>query len=217
MVSGKGLYRTILKIVTWILMGIFIIGGIAFFITFAKWDEAGLGALIFLGCLVFGFLSCLFNWFVIEIADNIAGTTDNLVLISSQLAEISGKLNPASASRSGISAAEASASSSIGTVNAVVEAVGGSLVGQKLNMSANQTITIGRDSAACQFVLQANGISRKHCTVYYNASINRFVITDFSTNGTFLNGTRIQPGVPVEAGIGSKITLGQTAETFVLR
>lgn len=217
MKTSKNLFRNILKILTWIIVASFIITGIFSLVLGIKADEVGLGILMMLGMWIIGFLLCIYQLFYIETADNIAATTDSLVMISNQLAIISDKMNQEINTRHHAEP-NLPQNERIGSIpNAVVEVVSGSLTGQKVSLVANQIITIGRDPACCQFILQSNGISRKHCTIFYNGMTSRFVVTDYSTNGTYVNGNRINSGVPVEVQVGSRITLGRTNEAFVLR
>ena len=78
-----------------------------------------------------------------------------------------------------------------------------------IDMAAGRGISVGRDVTCCDIVLPEPGISRKH-VVFELTEGGTVVITDQnSTNGTFLNGRRLQPGeqqVPLEDG--SILTLG---------
>ncbi len=74
-------------------------------------------------------------------------------------------------------------------------------------------ILIGRDPSVCQVVYQEGtaGVSGRHCSVSFNGGV--FQVTDLgSTYGTYLlNGTRLQPNVPVSLKSGDTIYIGDKA------
>lgn len=67
--------------------------------------------------------------------------------------------------------------------------------------------TIGKDGANMDYVLDNASVSRYHATVIYENGI--YYITDNqSTNGTMIEGVRLQPHEKAELGSGYMITLG---------
>ena len=69
-------------------------------------------------------------------------------------------------------------------------------------------IVIGRNPSTSDVVINDNNISRKHCTVEYDALKKEFYITDWSTNGTyFSNGLRLHIGVKYSLSAGSEFYL----------
>ena len=68
--------------------------------------------------------------------------------------------------------------------------------------------TIG-SSPECDLVVAQSVVSAKHCRLSIEAG--QYVLEDTgSTNGTFVNGYRLQPGSPVYVSPDDTITLGQT-------
>jgi len=58
----------------------------------------------------------------------------------------------------------------------------------------------------CQYQLNDPRISRQHCKIIFEGQ--RYFIMDMnSSNGTFVNGAKIQPGVPVPINLGDNIVL----------
>ena len=56
----------------------------------------------------------------------------------------------------------------------------------------DKEIFVGRDSSICEIQVLDGSISRKHCGIRYDKLNEKFIITDYSTNGTFLsNGKRM--------------------------
>lgn len=95
----------------------------------------------------------------------------------------------------------------------------GVYAGQEFPIEDGTGVTIGRDPARCSIVYPDNStnVSRRHCAVRYYADTHTYGITDFSKNGTFVNGTRLETGVEKEFSAGSVITLGEGNESFCLK
>jgi len=76
----------------------------------------------------------------------------------------------------------------------------------------DRPITIGRDPKI-ELPLQDEGISRRHCRIYFDKEKGTFFIEDLgSTNGTLLNGKRLQAQKKLEAG--DRIYLGACVVKF---
>jgi hypothetical protein len=77
---------------------------------------------------------------------------------------------------------------------------------------------LGRDphSANLVFPADADSISKRHCSVRWDASRGIFVIEDLgSTNGTFLgSGRRLTPGQPRELRPGDRFYIGDLRNQF---
>ena len=82
-----------------------------------------------------------------------------------------------------------------------------------------EEITFGRENPDCQIVFDQfnTDVSRKHCAVRFNAKDGRYIVTDYSKNGTFTSEDhRLQPGVPVALASGTIICLGSRMNMFRL-
>ena len=70
--------------------------------------------------------------------------------------------------------------------------------------------TIGRDATSCDFILDDDSISAEHSRV--KEEQGQFVLYDLgSTNGTYLNGSRIQRSALID---GDVILVGDTKLVF---
>ena len=82
-------------------------------------------------------------------------------------------------------------------------------------------ITMGRDSAYCQvsFLGEAQGISRRHCTVNFNRMNGCFILTDIgSSYGTYLeSGMKVVQGQSVTLQPGSRFYLADRNNMFEVR
>ncbi len=56
----------------------------------------------------------------------------------------------------------------------------------------NMPMRIGRSTEKCHIVLDNKNVSRVHCDLKYDEKMSAFIITDLSTNGTFINGVRLE-------------------------
>ncbi|MCS7038078.1 MAG: FHA domain-containing protein [Anaerolineae bacterium] len=86
-------------------------------------------------------------------------------------------------------------------------------VGQRFELYADETLTLGRDPAQADVVLQDPTVSARHARIRYENE--RFVIYDLgSTNGTFLGEYRLDRQPLVE---GDELRLGNTWLLFTYR
>ena len=81
-------------------------------------------------------------------------------------------------------------------------------------------VTLGRDPRAASLVFaHASSISKRHCTVRWDAARRVFILEDHgSTNGTFLaGGERLTPDVPRDLPPGGRFYLGDLYTQFEVR
>lgn len=82
-------------------------------------------------------------------------------------------------------------------------------------------LMIGRDPAHCQIVfpVEAGEVSRRHCTLHYEADSGLFFLEDHgSSNGTFLaDGRRMQPGKRYPLKPGERFALSGDIHWFSVR
>ena len=80
------------------------------------------------------------------------------------------------------------------------------------HVMVDRPVTIGRDPKT-ELPLQDEGISRRHCRIAFDEDKSAFFIEDLgSTNGTLLNGKRLQAQKKLEAG--DRIYLGACVVKF---
>lgn len=81
--------------------------------------------------------------------------------------------------------------------------ISGDGAGSRLELPYDRGVVIGRTEGFANIVCVKDvGISRRHCEVYYDSRMNKVIITDFSMNGTWVNGSRLDKYAhyPVEDG-----------------
>lgn len=92
-------------------------------------------------------------------------------------------------------------------VKALLTVLSGEYKGATVDVDSN--IIVGRDPKLCQLVLNGDQISRKHCKVSFNSKTGKYLVTDYSTNGTYYeNGKRLDENVTSEIEAGTIIQLG---------
>lgn len=80
-----------------------------------------------------------------------------------------------------------------------------------------ESVNVGRDSSSCNLVLEGKAVSRRHCTVTYNAVNHTYLLLDTSSNGTYLEGgQRIPKNYAVELRPGTAFYLGMPENRFKL-
>ena len=95
----------------------------------------------------------------------------------------------------------------------------GMYAGQTIPMASNDDLVIGRDSVLANVIIDQNAdkISRKHCVVRFDSARSSYTVTDFSTNGTFIDGgSRLVANVPTTMQRGAVIALGSRENRFKL-
>lgn len=93
---------------------------------------------------------------------------------------------------------------------AALEGVAGMYAGSSYPLEPNQPVILGRDPAYAKIVFSqgAQKISRRHCEVMFNSQVQKYRVTDFSSNGTYVNGSRLPANSPVLLARGTELALG---------
>lgn len=103
--------------------------------------------------------------------------------------------------------------------NGALIGISGVYAGQVFELSRDSAIIIGRDPSQCELVFPENreNISRHHCDIRYYKDRNAYGVTDYSKNGTFINGEKIPSNMERMCGSGSVISLGGQSDSFRLQ
>lgn len=109
------------------------------------------------------------------------------------------------------------------TPNSVaVIGMSGACNGQVFTLFNEETETIGRDVNQCNIIVDegAEKVSRKHCSVRYDFDRQKYMVTDFSSNGTYvLEGgqkKKLQYGSETAVPAGYVLLLGNESTAFKL-
>ena len=100
-----------------------------------------------------------------------------------------------------------------------LEGVSGDYASAVINMRPGEKLIIGRDPTCCNIVLSSEkkDISRTHCSVKYDPYTDSFKVIDMSSNGTFVNGTRLVRDQETQFSAGTVISLGSGENQFRLK
>ncbi len=92
----------------------------------------------------------------------------------------------------------------------------GYYAGQTLSFANGERIVLGRDKNSCSVIFssECTKISRVHCAIRYDSNQGGYIIEDYSSNGTYINGQRLNSGAPFKAVSGSTIDLGNEENSF---
>lgn len=100
-----------------------------------------------------------------------------------------------------------------------ITGLSGMYAGQELPLAAGDEMIIGRDNAMCNLIVDQNAdkLSRKHCGIVYDPGRAVYMVTDYSTNGTFIDGgNRLVANMPTQLQRGTVIALGNRENRFKL-
>lgn len=83
------------------------------------------------------------------------------------------------------------------------------------DLPPDRNISIGRDSSECGIVVPASAVSRVHCTISFDSASNKFILVDYSSNGTYLgNGERLKPQMQYVFDSGSVVMI--SSQDFIM-
>lgn len=90
----------------------------------------------------------------------------------------------------------------------------GASVGSMIPLPSDKRIIIGRDSSVCNHVVPGLKVSRKHLEITYIGSLKKYLVIDYSSNGTFIGNNErlkknqeyyLQPMTELKLGNGENI------------
>lgn len=88
--------------------------------------------------------------------------------------------------------------------------------GQGLMLPQSRKVVVGKNRKNANLVINNVHVSNVHCSIRYNAERNIFIVKDHSSNGTFINGERLQKNVPMECPVGTVLTLADGQDEIYL-
>lgn len=98
---------------------------------------------------------------------------------------------------------------------AKIYVLSGAYKGACIDVDSN--IVVGRDPNVCQLIMDGEQISRKHCKISFNNKTGKYLVTDYSTNGTYYtNGNRLDENVTSEIDSGTILILGKNGDKLKL-
>lgn len=100
----------------------------------------------------------------------------------------------------------------------MIQFLSGEFTGTSIPVTPGKDITIGRDSNRANVVTSSANttISGLHCRIRYDEQNGKYIVIDYSTNGTYLNNEKLTPERVNYALQGSLVTLADGAMIFKL-
>ena len=88
-----------------------------------------------------------------------------------------------------------------------VVCIKGVAAGQGFSLPETAKIVVGKSRQNTNMLINSPMVSNVHCSIRYKAATNTYIVKDHSTNGTYVNGARIQKDVPMSFPAGTVLQL----------
>lgn len=96
--------------------------------------------------------------------------------------------------------------------------VRGNAIGQMVMLKSDRKLKIGRDPSYCNYVITDARVSRKHLEITYIGTLNKYLVVDCSSNGTYIqNGIRLTKGQEYYLPPMTEMWLGSEKTIYKLR
>jgi hypothetical protein len=97
-----------------------------------------------------------------------------------------------------------------------VVCIKGVAVGQGFSLPETAKIVVGKSRQNTNMLINSPMVSNVHCSIRYKAATNTYIVKDHSTNGTYVNGARIQKDVPMSFPAGTVLQLADGSNEIKL-
>ena len=101
------------------------------------------------------------------------------------------------------------------SADGVVVGIVGKYLNASFEMKDGTELIFGRDPKEANIVFDATAadVSRKHCSIRFDGKAQQYVVTDYSSNGTFLeSGMRLEKFQPKTIAKGTVVYLGSSRQ-----
>ncbi len=92
----------------------------------------------------------------------------------------------------------------------------GVAVGQGFQLPSDRKVVVGKSPSRTNLTINHPSVSNVHCSICYNPAENTYIVKDHSTNGTFVNGSRMPKGVEMEYPAGTVLVLADGVNEITL-
>lgn len=97
-----------------------------------------------------------------------------------------------------------------------VVCIKGVAVGQGFSLPETAKIVVGKSRQNTNMLINSPMVSNVHCSIRYKAATNTYIVKDHSTNGTYVNGARLQKDVPMSFPAGTVLQLADGSNEIKL-
>lgn len=98
----------------------------------------------------------------------------------------------------------------------IVKCTKGVSAGQGFSLPEDRKVVVGKSRQNANLLISYPHVSNIHCSIRYRAANNSYIVKDHSTNGTFVNGVRLQKDVPMEFPAGTVLQLADGSNEITL-
>ena len=88
-----------------------------------------------------------------------------------------------------------------------VMCIKGVATGQGFSLPETSKVVVGKNPQYANLLIQSPHVSNVHCSIRYKAATNTYIVKDPSSNGTYVNGVRLQKDVPLVFPAGTVLQL----------
>ena len=88
-----------------------------------------------------------------------------------------------------------------------VMCIKGVATGQGFSLPETSKVVVGKNPQYANLLIQSPHVSNVHCSIRYKAATNSYIVKDHSSNGTYVNGVRLQKDVPLVFPAGTVLQL----------
>lgn len=97
-----------------------------------------------------------------------------------------------------------------------VMCIKGVAVGQGYSLPETSKVVVGKNPQYANLVIKSPHVSNVHCSIRYKAATNTYIVKDHSSNGTYVNGVRLQKDVPLVFPEGTVLQLADGSNEIKL-
>lgn len=99
-----------------------------------------------------------------------------------------------------------------------ITGLSGSCAGYQLQLHTGEHIIIGKDAKLSNIVIDSSyqAVSRRHVGISYDSGRGKYCVTDYSSNGTFVNGERLVKDKVVFLSPGTELKIADDKNMFLL-
>lgn len=97
-----------------------------------------------------------------------------------------------------------------------VMCIKGVAVGQGYSLPETSKVVVGKNRQYANLIISSPHVSNVHCSIRYKAATNSYIIKDHSSNGTYVDGVRLQKDVPLNFPAGTILQLADGSNEIKL-
>lgn len=97
-----------------------------------------------------------------------------------------------------------------------VMCIKGVAVGQGYSLPETSKVVVGKNRQYANLIVSSPHVSNVHCSIRYKAATNSYIVKDHSSNGTYVDGVRLQKDVPMNFPAGTILQLADGSNEIKL-